>query len=78
MCMGVFCLRVCLPHVNLVPEEARDGIRSYRARVMNGYKPPCWCWELNPSPLKRQTVLLTAEPVLQPSTNSYIECFSSH
>jgi hypothetical protein len=27
---------------------------------------PCGCWELNPGPLKKQSVLLTAEPFLQP------------
>ena len=27
---------------------------------------PCGCWELNPGPLEEQSVLLTAEPFLQP------------
>jgi hypothetical protein len=34
---------------------------------MDGCKPPCGCWELNSGPLEEQSVLLTAEPSLQPS-----------
>ena len=39
----------------------------------DGWEPPCGCWELNSGPLKEQTVLLTAEPSLQPQLllNSY-------
>ena len=29
---------------------------------IDGYEPPCGCWELNPGPLEEQPVLLTAEP----------------
>jgi hypothetical protein len=29
-------------------------------------EPPCGCWDLNSGPLKEQSVLLTAEPSLQP------------
>jgi hypothetical protein len=35
--------------------------------ITDGCEPPCGCWELNSGPLEEQTVLLTAEPSLQPS-----------
>jgi hypothetical protein len=34
--------------------------------VTDGCEPPCDCWELNSGPLGEQSVLLTAEPSLQP------------
>jgi hypothetical protein len=34
--------------------------------ITDGCKPPCGCWELNLGPLEEQSVLLTAEPSLQP------------
>ena len=40
--------------------------------VTDGYEPPCGCWELNSGPLEEQSVLLTAEPSLQPSTGFLI------
>jgi hypothetical protein len=36
----------------------------------DGCKPPCGCWDLNSGPPEEQSVLLTAEPILQP--NYYI------
>jgi hypothetical protein len=33
--------------------------------VTGGCEPPCSCWELNSGPLEEQSVLLTAEPLLQ-------------
>jgi hypothetical protein len=33
---------------------------------MDGCEPPCGCWDLNSGPLEEQSVLLTAEPSLQP------------
>ena len=35
-----------------------------------GCEPPCGCWELNSEPLEEQSVLLTPELSLQPSTSS--------
>ena len=32
----------------------------------DGCELPCGCWELNSGPLEEQSVLLTAEPLLQP------------
>jgi hypothetical protein len=33
---------------------------------MDGCEPPCGCWDLNSGPSEEQSVLLTAEPSLQP------------
>jgi hypothetical protein len=35
--------------------------------VIDGCEPPCGCWDLNSGPSEEQSVLLTAEPYLQPS-----------
>lgn len=43
-----------------MPEE---GTRS---RYIDGFEPPCGCWELYSGPLEEQTVLFTSEPSLQP------------
>jgi hypothetical protein len=34
--------------------------------IADGCEPPCGFWELNSGPLEEQSVLLTAEPSLQP------------
>jgi hypothetical protein len=34
--------------------------------TLDGCEPPCGCWELNTGPLEEQSVLLAAEPSLQP------------
>jgi hypothetical protein len=34
--------------------------------IKDGYEPPCGCWDLNSGPSEEQSVLLTAEPSLQP------------
>jgi hypothetical protein len=36
--------------------------------ITDGLEPPCGCWELNSGHLEEQSVLLTAEPSLQPLT----------
>jgi hypothetical protein len=41
------------------PEEGTDPITD-------GCEPPCGCWALNSGTLEEQSVLLTAEPSLQP------------
>jgi len=44
--------------------------KTYQKRASDlftdGCGPPCGCWELNSGPLEEQSVLLTAEPSLQP------------
>ncbi|EDL09379.1 mCG144592, partial [Mus musculus] len=47
-----FLGQVCMPTGT---KHKRDGCES-----------PCGCWELNSGPLEEQSVLLTAQPSLQP------------
>jgi len=39
--------------------------------ITDGCEPPCGCWDLNSGPLEEQSVLLTAEPSLQPISQIY-------
>jgi hypothetical protein len=34
--------------------------------IVHDHEPLCGCWELNSGPLEEQSMLLTAEPSLQP------------
>jgi hypothetical protein len=52
---------VLYTHMPAHPKRAPDFI-------IDGYEPPCGCWELNLGPLEKQPVLLTSEPSLQPTT----------
>jgi hypothetical protein len=45
--------------------------------IPDGCEPLCGCWELNSRPVEEQSVLLTAEPSLQPS-NTGLKIFLSH
>lgn len=40
--------------------------------IQGGCEPPCGCRELNSGPLEEQSVLLTAEPSLQPGSKSWL------
>ena len=60
-----FLTRMC-PMCTWVVQRAEEGIRCPRTEVADGCELPCWCQELNPSPLQEQPVLLTTEPSLQP------------
>jgi len=40
--------------------------------ITDGCEPPCGCWELNSGPLEEQSVLLTAEPSLQPTYSVFL------
>jgi hypothetical protein len=51
----VFRLHVCLC----------EGVRSPGTGVIDRFKLPCVCWELNPGPLEEQDMLLTIEPSVQ-------------
>ena len=46
-------------------------LQTHRKRVMDsitdGCEPPCGCWELSSGPLEEQSMLLPAEPSLQPN-----------
>ena len=39
--------------------------------ILDGYKLPCGCWELNSGPLEEQPVPLTAEPSHQYPSKSF-------
>ena len=39
--------------------------------ITDGCEPPCGCWELNSGSLEEQSVLLTAEPSLQPQKSFF-------
>jgi hypothetical protein len=41
--------------------------------TMDGCEPPHGCWDLNSGPLEEQSVLLPAEPSLQPGVGDYFE-----
>jgi hypothetical protein len=43
--------------------------------ITDGCEPPCGCWELNSEPIEEQSVLLTAEPSLQPHWSDFVTCF---
>ena len=43
-----------------------EGIGSPETGVMDSCQLLCGCWELNPESQQEQSVLLTAEPSLQP------------
>jgi hypothetical protein len=43
--------------------------------ITDGCEAPCGCWELNSGPLEEQSVLLTAEPSLQPNDANSFFCF---
>lgn len=53
LCTLMFCLCVCVCVSGLL-----------WLGLQNSFELPCWCWELNPSPLEEWPVLITAEPLL--------------
>lgn len=70
MCVYVLsAICISVPHVCLVPEEAREDIRS-RTGVPEGGEPPCGCWEESPGPVQEQPVL--SSPLSSLLTDSFI------
>ena len=66
LCVWVFRLHVYLCSTfTLVPTEAKD-IGFSGTRVTYNPEPPRGSWESNLGPWEEQTMLLTAEPSLQP------------
>jgi hypothetical protein len=57
----ILCMYIHTVAVQRHQERASDPITD-------GCEPPCGCWELNSGPLEEQSVILTAEPSLQPPT----------
>jgi hypothetical protein len=47
-----------------------DTTKRKSDSIIYGCEPPCGCWELNLGSLEEQSVLLTAEPSLQPNNFS--------
>lgn len=43
--------------------ESEEGVEFPGTEVIDGYEPPCECWELNSGSLQ---VVLTTEPFLPP------------
>lgn len=60
------CIYVLLVH--LVPGEARRKCSSPRTEVTNGCELPGGGRDLNPRPLKEQSVLITSELPLYPES----------
>lgn len=69
MCLCFACMYVCLcTACILCLRKPEGGVRFLGSFVTdNHHEPPYGCQKLNPVPLEEQSVLLTAEPSLQPS-----------
>lgn len=71
------CIYVCIFMYHMhIWCSLRKGkcIRSSGTGIVEGYEPPCGCWEPNPIPLQKHQVLMTTEPYLQPPRPSS-QCF---
>lgn len=64
---------VYVPHAYSAGVGVRlyEGNRSPATEVSEGCE-PCGFWELNPGPLKNQSVLLGTKPSLQPHVNIFL------
>jgi hypothetical protein len=64
----LFFLKIYLLYVStllLFSDTPEEGTRSHDL-ISGGCEPPCGCWDLNSGSSEEQSVLLTAEPSLQP------------
>lgn len=52
---------VYAPFACLMLMDIEESVRSLGTVVMEGYKPPCGCRNLNPGPLQDKPLLLTTE-----------------
>ena len=57
----------------LSSDTSEEGIGSDCRWFCNHVELPCSSWELNSGPLEEQSVLLTAEPSLQPLDGTFLE-----
>ncbi|GAB1287890.1 Golgi pH regulator [Apodemus speciosus] len=63
----------------IISKKKRHTRRWYQMSITDSCEPPCGCWELNSRPLEEQSVLLTAEPSLQPPKGAQSQgCKSAH
>ena len=66
MCI-VSCLYVCLFSTCVQsPRRPEEGARALGTGVIDSFKLPCGCLDLNLGPLKEQLELLTTKPYLYP------------
>lgn len=66
---------VCVPAVCLISLEARRGcLTPWHRSYMDGYEPPCGCWDLDLGLLQEQ-VFLNSEPSLQPQEFTLKQAF---
>jgi hypothetical protein len=56
---------------SLLPAHLPPSQKRRPNVIIDVYKPPCGCWELNSEPLEEQSLLLTSEPSLQPPRSSF-------
>jgi hypothetical protein len=61
----ISALSACIPACQKRPSDL----------IIDGCEPPCGCWELISGPMEEQSVLLTAEPSLQPVFSFYLATF---
>jgi hypothetical protein len=61
-----FFLRFLYYVYGILPTSMPAGQKRAPDLIIDDYKPPCGCWDLNSGSLEEQAVLLTAEPSLQP------------
>ena len=65
--MFIFFKDLFIYHVyRILPGYMPAGQKMAPNIIIDGYKLPCGCWELNSGPPEDQPMLLTSEPALQP------------
>lgn len=66
LCVWLFHLPACLCTTCMQgSERPEEGVKSPRTWATKGCEQPCGRWEANLSPLKEQSMLLTAKPSLK-------------
>ena len=65
--MWVLCLHSYVSATGLQCLRWPQEVRFLGTGVTDGYKLRYGCWELNPGPPEKHTVLLSTEPSVQPS-----------
>ena len=58
---------------SVLPTCTPAGQKKAPDLITDGWEPLCSCWELNLGPLKEQSVFLTVEPSLQPTSPLFIK-----
>lgn len=74
LCVNDLATYMSVYRVCLVPEKAREGIRSLGTGAIDDCELPRGCWASNPG-LQEQQVLLTSELFLQVERFALISCF---